>query len=166
MNNTSWRLFLSIFSSLDLFITFEISLHFLKPWRSYLYNKTLCTSLSCNDIYLQTTINLVTARKKKQLVVRKMKIVVGNVLHKIEFPKSIKARAFSNTLNPNCSYTVFCFGKYRKYLSQNSCGGHVFNKFERGLPLVLPNVYPISWMHLFLFFNTAEQVSFLDAYFL
>ena len=66
-----------------------------------------------------------------------MKIVLGNVLHKIEFPKSIKARAFSNTLNPNCSYTVFCFGKYRKYLSQNSCGGHVFNKFERDLPLVL-----------------------------
>ena len=95
-----------------------------------------------------------------------MKIVLGNVLHKIEFPKSIKARAFSNTLNPNCSYTVFCFGKYRKYLSQNSCGGHVFNKFERGLPLVLSNVYPISWMHLFLFCNTAEQVSFLHAYFL
>ena len=62
--------------------------------------------------------------------------------------------------------TVFCFGKYRKYLSQNSCGGHVFNKFERGLPLVLSNVYPISWMHLFLFCNTAEQVSFLHAYFL
>ena len=160
MNNTSWRLFLSIFSSLDLFITFEISLHFLKPWGSYLYNKTLCTSLSFNDIYLQTTINLVTARKKKKLVVRKMKIVLGNVLHKIEFPKSIKARAFSNTLNPNCSYTVFCFDKYRKYLSQNSCGGHVFNKFERGLPLVLSNVYPISWMHLFLFFNTAEQYLF------
>ena len=97
--------FLSIFSSLKLFITFEISLHFLKPWRSYLHNKTLCTSLSFNSIYLQTTINLVTVRKMKKLVVRKMKTVVGNFLHKIEFPKSIKARAFSNTLNPNCSYT-------------------------------------------------------------
>ena len=97
--------FLSIFSSLNLFIVFEISLHFLKLCRSYLNNKTLCTSLSFNDIFLQTTINVVTARKRKKLVVKKMKIVVGNFLHKIEFPKSIEARALSNTLNPNCSYT-------------------------------------------------------------
>ena len=62
--------------------------------------------------------------------------------------------------------TAFCFEKYRKYLSQNSCGGYVFNKFERGLPLVLSNAYQISWMYLFLFCNATKQVSFLHANFL
>ena len=114
------------------------------------------------------TTSLVTVRKKKKaLVVRKMKIVVGNFLLKIEFLKSIKYSTFSNTpILIILTQIAFCSGKYRKYLSQNSCGGHDFNKCERGLPLVLSKVLAISWMHFFLFWNTSEQILFLPANFL
>ena len=114
------------------------------------------------------TTSLVAVRKKKKtLVVRKMKIVVGNFLHKIEFLKSIKYSTFSNTsILIILTQIAFCSGKHRKYLSQNSCRGHVFNKCERGLPLVLSKVLPISWMHFFLFWNTLEQILFLRANFL
>ena len=139
MDNTCYCLF-----SFHFFIL-KTSYHF----RSYLYDKTSCT-LSFNGIYLQMTTNLVTVRKKKKLVLMKMKIVVGNFLHRIEFLKSIKASTFSNApILTVLTQIAFCYSKYRKYLSQNSCGGHVFNKFEKCLPLVLSKVLPISLIHFF-----------------
>ena len=115
------------------------------------------------------TTNLVTVRQKK-LVLMKMKIVVGNFLHTIEFLKSIKASTFSNApILTVLTQIAFCYSKYRKYLSQNSCGGHVFNKFEKCLPLVLSKVLPISLIHFFLsffFWITSAQVSFLHANFM
>ena len=105
-----------------------------------------------------TTILVTVRKKKKALVVRKMKTVVGNFLHKIEFLKSIKYSTFSNT-PILIILTQIAF-------TQNSCGGHVFNKCERGLPFVLSKVLAISWMHFFLFWNTSEQILFLPANFL
>ena len=52
---------------------------------------------------------------------------------------------------------VISSSEWRKNFSQNSCDGHLFNKFGKWLPLVLLNLL-IFWMCFLLFWNTLEQI--------